>query len=664
MTALAAVFHRDAPPVDRVALGLVANALKPFGTGAGARARLRCDGLAGLVWIAGGCFVPENTLDSQPVSAGARLLLFDGLLAHRRQLASALGLAPRRAAEEADSALFARAWERWGGDAALRAEGQFAAVVWDPVARVLTAACSPLDAPPLYYAVDGRRAIVATTPSAIFAWGDLPRTLDDAVLASNMINDYGDGRATLWKGVSSLLPGEALTVSPTAARVRRYYRLPDQVRPIRLAADADYVDAANALLRDAVASGMRAVETPPLSLSGGLDSGAVAVTALDLLADRGDAAPLVSFTMTNAPGWDGRAKNDHFGDTTWRVPVLGRMYPALDTRFFHVGDLDPERMLALERRVVELTELPRRGRAWLRLPHECARLVAEQGRNVLLSGSWGNNALSYDGFARLPSLLRAGRLPSLLRESAGAPRGQRLGRLSPLLHCGIYRNMPRRLHAAVRRLVYGQRGWADICAIHPQFARAMRVDERARESGFDPYHRGHASVREVLFDRWESQARRHAARATVRSMQAITGVQMRAPMADRRLVEWCLGIPDEQYLSGGESRRLMRRMMQDRLPPQTLNGPRGRSGADWHLLATRELPEIRATLEGWRSEPAIAERLDIERCLRLVDAWPQTTPVARQDHPDHLFIRHGLDQALAAGRFIRWAERGGNWAAT
>ena len=36
----------------------------------------------------------------------------------------------------------------------------------------------------------------------------------------------------------------------------------------------------------------------------------------------------------------------------------------------------------------------------------------------------------------------------------------------------------------------------------------------------------------------------------------------------------------------------------------------------------------------------------------------------RQDHSDHLFIRHGLDHALAAGRFIRWAEGGGNWAAT
>ena len=52
--------------------------------------------------------------------------------------------------------------------------------------------------------------------------------------------------------------------------------------------------------------------------------------------------------------------------------------------------------------------------------------------------------------------------------------------------------------------------------------------------------------------------------------------------------------------------RATRRSMQaitDRLPPEILTGPCGRSGSDWHLLATRELPEIRATLESWRSEP-------------------------------------------------------------
>ena len=661
MTALAVVFRRDGRPVDQAGIGRIAGALGSFGN---AKARLWQGGPTRLAFVSSGCFAPENTLDSQPVSAGGHRLLFDGILAYRGALIDALGLEPRRAAQLADSMLFARAWERWGADAALRAEGEFAAVIWDPRRRVLAAVCSPLNAPPLYYAIDRRRAIVATTPSAIFAWGDLPRTLDDEILASIMINDYGDGRATCYKGVRALLPGELLTVSPKAVRVRRYYTLAERAPPVRLGDDADYVDAANELLRDAVASGMRAVETPAVSLSGGLDSSALTVTALDLLDARGDAAPLVSFTGTEAPGWDGRVKNRHAGDVTRRALALGRMYPALDTRFLHLGDVGAEQAAQLEQRMIELTALPMRSAWRLRGVHACARLVAKAGRNVLLDGTGGNSTLSHDGLARLASLLRAGRLPSLLRESAGGQKGRRLGRLSPVLHHGIYRNLPRRLHGAMRRLVYGQRGWADSFAIHPDFARAMRVDERARESGNDPFERGGASVREVLLRRWEFAAAFHARRAIVRSMQAISGVQVRTPLADRRLVEWALGIPDEQHLRGGQSRRLMRRMMKGRLPPEILTGPRGRSSLDWHLHATRELPTIRARLERWRDEPGVAERIDLERLLRLVDAWPATTPVTRRDHPDHLFIRYGLDQALAVGRFIRWVEEGGNWAAT
>lgn len=660
MTDFAAIVCRDGQPVDTPGLERVAAALKPVDA---AKARHWCDVTAGLVGVPERRFVPENTLDSQPASAGGCLVLFDGLLAHRADLIDALGLAPRYAAQQADSALFAHAWARWGEDAALRAEGRFAAVVWDPGAGVLSAVCSPVVAPPLYYAVDRRRAILATVPRGVFAWGDLVRRLDDAVLASNMINDWGDGRATCYRGVSSLLPGEILTVSRRAARIRRYYDLAERVRPIRLASDADYVEAADELLRGAVASAMRSTDPPAVSLSGGLDSSALAVTALDVVADRGDAASLATFTAVNAPGWDGRTKNGAVADESYRVRALARMYPALDARFFHVGGIDTDDLLQLQGRMVELVELPMRRVGSTRIGFQLARLAAQAGHSVVLQGTRGNASLSYDGFARLADLFRSGRVPSLLREAAGAPRGRLLGRFSPLLHHGIYRNLPHRAHRALRRLVYGDRGWADYSAIHPDFAHSMRVDERARQSGFDRVGFGRRNVRDGLLYRWEPSKLQQHHRAQRSLTEALCGVQMRVPFDDRRLVEWCLGIPDDQYLRDGQSRRLIRRMMKGRLPPEILNGRRAFAAQDWHLHATRDLAEMRAAFERWRRDPGVSERVDLDRALRVLDAWPQTTPLGRRDHPEYQFIRYGLEHALAVGRFIRWVEGGGNWGA-
>lgn len=631
--------------MERPKFKRVVDALQPFGT---AGTEPWCEGPTGLAGVSDARFAAENAFDCQPASAGANLLLFDGLLADRPGLIDALGLAPRRAAQQADSALFARAWDRWGDEAALRVDGAFVAIVWAPRARVLSAVCSPLDAPPLYYAVDRHRAIFATAPRAIFAWGDLARRLDDAVLASDMINVPGDG-ATCYRGVSALLPGESLTVSPKAARVRRYYDLAERTRPTRLSTDADYVDAGNEQLRNAVESAMRAAQTPAILLSGGIDSSSVAVAALEGLTSRGDPASLFSITGMSGADW-------HRGEIRSRVRALAAEQPALDARFVDLDGGDVEQSL---QKVAELLEFPLRSAVQATTIRLYAQAVADTGRNVILDGNGGNNTLSYDGLAHLASLLRAGRLPSLLRESAGGEPGERLGRFSPLLHYALFRNLPRRMHAAARRFVFGRRGWLDYSPIHPEFARAHRVDERARESGFDPYARGWPSVREALLYRWDGHVRRHLYRAERRAWEGEHGVQFRSPFLNRPLVEWAVGLPVEQFLRDGQSRRLIRRMMAGRLPTEILY--ERRRVRDQDMLPTRDLPAARATLERWRNDPSVAERVDLTRLLRLLDAMPQA-PLTRRNLSDYRFIRLGLDHALAVGRFIRWAEGGGNWA--
>ena len=633
--------------MERPKFKRVVDALQPFGT---AGTEPWCDGPTGLVGVSDTRFAAENAFDCQPASAGANLLLFDGLLADRPGLIDALGLAPRRAAQQADSALFARAWDRWGEEAALRVDGAFVAVVWTPRARVLSAVCSPLDAPPLYYAVDRRRAIFATAPRAIFAWGDLARCLDDAVLASDMINVPGDG-ATCYRGVSALLPGESLTVSPKAARVRRYYDLAERAQPIRLATDADYVEAGSELLRNAVERAMRAPQTPAIQLSGGIDSSSVAVVALDSLAGSGDPASLISITGMYGADW-------HRDEIRSRVRALAAEQPALDARFVVTDGGDAEQSL---QRLLELAEFPVRSALQAPTFRSYKQAVVDTGRNVILDGNHGNNTLSHDGVARLASLLRTGRLPSLLRESAGGEPGERLGRFSPLLHYGVFRNLPRRMHATVRRLVFGWRGWLEYSAIHPEFARAHHVDERARESGLDPYRRGWPSVRGALLYRWDGCVRRHLYRGVGRAGEAEYGVQCRSPFMERHLVEWAVGLPPEQFLRDGQSRRLIRRMMAGRLPTQILHEQRRVRDRD--ALPTSDLPAARATFERWRSDPSVAERIDLTRLLRLLDAMPQA-PATRRNYADCRFIRHGLDHALAVGRFIRWAEGGSNWAQT
>ena len=646
MPALAAVFLREGQSIAPDHLARLARALDPFGTG---RAAEWSVGSVGFVWKPSPIAAPEDDAAGRPVeTGGGSRLLFDGFLHHRPALTEALGFDSREPAEKTDAAIFARAWERWGEAAASRAHGEFSAVVWDPRGRTVQAICSPLRAPPLYFSIHRRRVVLASAPSAIFAWGDLPRRLNDALLAGSLILDYGDARDTYFQDVYSLRPGEMLTVTPETDEIRQYYDLADEVGPIRLPAAAEYVEAADDLLHRAVGNALRAPETPALLLSGGLDSATVAVAASKLLAGRTHALPLLSFTAVPEPGWDGRIPG---GDESGGVRALARKYPALDARFVDAAGLSINH---LERRTLELAQVPVRNVSNFHWNHECRRLARAAGRSVLLGGVSGNATLSYDGLPRLAALLRAGRLGAL-REAL--PRG-RWGPLGPFLRHALVPNLPDPLYRSARRLASRGPGWRRYSAIHPDFARAMRVDARSRGRGFDPHFKGATSCLHARLRMLSGPVRQRDGRSIQLAMQTIHGVALRDPLGDRQLVEWCLGLPDEQYYDRGRSRLLIRRLMQDRLPAEVLSAPFGFQAADRHLRIGRDLPRIRETLDEWRGDPAVAGRLDLDRLLRLVDTWPAETPLSRKDHPDHLLASTGLSRALATGRFIRWAERG------
>ena len=63
---------------------------------------------------------------------------------------------------------------------------------------------------------------------------------------------------------------------------------------------------------------------------------------------------------------------------------------------------------------------------------------------------------------------------------------------------------------------------------------------------------------------------------------------IRTPAYDRRIFEFCIGIPEDQYLRNGRDRWLIRRAMDGRLPNVVLNQKKvGAQAADWFPKLTR-----------------------------------------------------------------------------
>ena len=635
------MFLRDGGTVSRERAGALSAALRPFGAPAD-------------VWRGGPAALIRGTSASgrSPAAAGdGSSILFDGFLRHRGELAAALGLAPGAAARQPDGALFARAWTRWGADAAARVDGAFAFVVWNGPARTLVAACSPWTAPPLCFHVNRRRAVVATAPRGVFALGDLPRRLDDERLSNSLINFFGDPRRTYYRDVRALCPGEMLTVTPETHGVRRYHDPAEQVRPAG-PATAGHVEETRDLLRRAVRDALRA-GAPAVLLSGGLDSPAVALAALEVLAER--SSTLVSFTSHPEPGWDGRAPARRMADERPLVRELAARHPALDARFVDAAGLGFDHLLEP---TIALAETPLRGAANLPWIHECLRMSRAAGRRVVLTGASGNHGFSLAGFERLAELLGAAR-PRALWRAAGAPVRGRFGAARSLLRRAALPWLPPPFQRAFLRCVEGRRMPPPFSPIHPGYARATRLAERARAQGFGaPYRPLARCCAEAQLRGLNSSLRQGDARALTRALETLHGVTWRDPWGDRRLVEWFLGLPSEAFFARGRQRLLARRLLRGRVPPAFFSAPRGLQSADWHVRFTRALPGLRATLNDWRGDPEVAERIDLERLSRLLDTWPAETPLSARDHPEYRLARAGLGYALATGTFIRWVGRG------
>jgi asparagine synthase (glutamine-hydrolysing) len=134
---------------------------------------------------------------------------------------------------------------------------------------------------------------------------------------------------------------------------------------------------------------------------------------------------------------------------------------------------------------------------------------------------------------------------------------------------------------------------------------------------------------------------------------AITGVEHRDPLGERRLFEFCYAIPDDQFYRGGIDRRLVRRLMAGRLPPEILGAPRGRQAADWHLRLKRDAKRFEQELDMLEEDADIAQRIDIPRLRAALRALPEQTPLTRNDHHDLAIVMVGLPRAIALARFVR-----------
>jgi len=592
-------------------------------------------------------FTPQDAIERMPVSGGSGLTLAGDLrLNARDELQAALGPSEgsARMMDEPDGALLLRAFERFGPEPAIaRLQGDFAVAVWDSAANRLVLARDPLGKRSIFFHRSDRLFAASTRMRALLALPDVPRDLDERAVADWMALNIGPPERTLYRSIDRL-PAAHLAVATTdGLRLSRYWD-PPVAGSLRLARDEDYLEQAREVLDRAVSDALRASGPVTSMLTGGLDSTNVTVAAARLL------APQRLIAATRVPDRSTPAETaGRFFDETPFAQATAARHPNID--WHRVADDDGDWGERNPQRIFLETGLPYRSSSLPDFNFPIYRFMAARGSTVGICGDFGNAFFSQEGTGLLPELFLKMRwfgLFSHLRAMSRTMGGH------PALH---FRQQVLRpfepLSWRQRRLARPPDPWGHHAAINGDLA--AELDLRNTLSPSYRVRAGGGSTSVAEYRRWLLED--EVSRDTTSAIRAMSGVDMRAPLADRRVVDFFGSLPLDQFLNGGVTRSIARNLLVGAAPPETVEGRRrGMQGSDWFARATDRRPAMMAQLARLRSSRSVRRIVDLDRLQALLDHWPRDVDAAEARAPEY---RHMLGRGLTMAGFLAWHE-GGN----
>jgi asparagine synthase (glutamine-hydrolysing) len=438
----------------------------------------------------------------------------------------------------------------------------------------------------LYYHCDAHAVAFSSSQRALLALRLTPLHLDELYLGQYLISwPRYHGERTAASALRRLPPAHTLAVTPEQARVACYWRLEDQIKPLRLPTRSDYAVALREIFDDAVRTRLRSQGPVGVMLSGGLDSGTVTATAAGLVRETGQR--ITGFTSVPI----GSARDDDwmFGDELPFVRATAAAAGNVDVVPVPASRLSPIEGI---RRALDLFGAPQHAASnmfWMLELYEHAR---ENGCRVLLNGGVGNSSISWPG------------------DPLSQPLSYQLGRLGleKLLRQRVARALPPRLRVSLakRRL---DSDWYRGTAIAPEFARRLELAQRRLE---DP----ETFPRTPLAQRLGMLKPGRSRLGTITAeLGARFGIDVRDPTADLRVLSFTLSVPDAVFIdpSDGSRRWLVREAMRGRLPDQVrLNRRQGLQAADLVTRLRSCAGEVDDALDELQAGPATAY-LDVAR---------------------------------------------------
>jgi asparagine synthase (glutamine-hydrolysing) len=515
-------------------------------------------------------------------ACGRFTIIFNGEVYNHGELRGELESSGHRFRGTSDTEVILAAIAQWGVRAAVsRFVGMFAIALWDANDRKLYLVRDRLGIKPLYYGWNHSVFLFASELKAFHAHPDFKPELNRPSIALLQRFGYIPHPYSVYQGVQKLPPGHILELSArendfgsqtlesywdvyeiAAASRSRNSSLPAKT-PI-----AETTEKLESLL--AMAVKMRMISDVPLGafLSGGIDSSLVVA-----LMQQASSRPVQTFTI----GFD----EDAFNEAKYAKQIaahLGTDHTELYVRSREAQDVVPQLPDMFDEPYSDSSQIP---------THLVSKL-ARRTVTVCLSGDGGDEL--FGGYDRYQHGDRAwsrfGRLPAIAKRSVSyglrrlAPDqwDQLYGLAAPLLPRNRRVSFFGRKVHKLSRLLAAEQPERFYCLLVSQWQDTSEVVRGITEPAtlFDQFRNGGSATsfrqRMMLLDLVTYLPGDILTKVDRASMYV--SLEARVPLLDHRVVEFALSLPESLKFRDGESKFILRRVLERHVPRSLFERPK------------------------------------------------------------------------------------------
>ena len=479
----------------------------------------------------------------QPMSTpdGDVTIVFNGEIYNYRDLTSDLTAAGHRFQTRSDTETILHAYRQYGDACVERLRGMFAFAIWDRPKQRLLIARDRLGVKPLYYYHCGDFLAFASEIKALLEIPAIARSVDPDALDDYLSLRYVPGPRTMFRNIFRLQPGHTLVVENGQIQVSQYW-------DVRYGEPQRSPEEFAHLLEESVR--LRLIADVPLGLflSGGLDSTAILSIMSRLAGGR---------VKTFSVGYESSESHEDVSEFEY-ARLAANAFRAdhyeyrLTSKQFE--DSIPDLMWHLDEPMADPTIIP--------LYH--LSKLAREHITVVLSGEGADETLAgYNIYSRMLKLDAPLMKPlAQLMKWAPSEAIRHYAQMSEQPLNRRYRGVSRGLRPETKlSLIGAERTGRSDARLHSIFSAALDS-----QPGASPLNRMlYADTKIWLPDDLLVKADK---------MTMATGLELRVPFLDHRLVEYAAGLPDRAKLDGSTGKAILRQTMRGVVPDTIIDRPK------------------------------------------------------------------------------------------